>query len=69
MKAIEQAVKIIGRQEDLADALGVKQSYISSWINKFGQAPAKYINKISKLTKGEVTVEQLLSDHEKQGAK
>jgi DNA-binding transcriptional regulator YdaS (Cro superfamily) len=69
MQAIEKAVKKLKTQEALATALGVKQSYISRWINIYGQAPAKYIKRISALTNGEVTVEQLLADHEKKSEK
>ena len=65
MQAIERAVKKLKTQEALAQGLGVKQSYISRWVNVHGQAPAKHIRKISALTNGEVTIEQLLADHEK----
>lgn len=63
MTAIGKAVKVIGTQEVLASALGVKQNYVSRWININKQAPAKYIPAISDLTNGEVTIEELLADH------
>lgn len=66
MRAIERAVKKLKTQEALANALGVKQSYISRWVNIHGQAPAKHIRKISKLTNGEISIDELLADHEKE---
>ncbi|MCG7551968.1 YdaS family helix-turn-helix protein [Pseudoalteromonas sp. Of11M-6] len=65
MNYITKAVKIYGGQTKLGIALGVRQASVWDWINKYGQAPAKYINKISELTNGQVTVSELLSDHEK----
>ncbi|MEQ3528739.1 YdaS family helix-turn-helix protein [Pseudoalteromonas sp. XMcav11-Q] len=65
MEGIKRAVKLYGGQTKLGNALGVKQASVWDWINKYGQAPAKYINKISKLTNGQVSVSELLSDHEK----
>lgn len=65
MSAIKKAVTKIGSQVATAEKLGVKQNYISRWINIHRQAPAKYIRKLSALTNNEVTVEDLLADHEK----
>ncbi|MEJ2912758.1 helix-turn-helix domain-containing protein [Pseudoalteromonas sp. C12FD-1] len=62
---IKKAVKIIGGQTKLGKELGVSQGSVWDWINKFGQAPAKYIPRISELTNGEVTVHELLADHQK----
>ena len=62
---IEKAVKIIGGQTKLGKELGVSQGSVWDWINKFGQAPAKYIPRISELTNGEVSVNDLLADHQK----
>lgn len=64
MKSIEKAVKIYGGQNKLGNALGVTQASVWDWINKYGQAPAKYISRISALTNGEVTIQELLSDQE-----
>lgn len=64
MKSIEKAVKIYGGQTKLGNALGVTQASVWDWINKYGQAPAKHISRISALTNGEVTIQELLSDHE-----
>jgi len=65
MSAIEKAVSIIGGQTKLARILGTKQSVVFYWINRHGQAPAKYIPRISELTNGEVSVNDLLADHQK----
>lgn len=65
MSAIKKAVKIIGGQTKLATVLGTKQSVVFHWINRHGQAPAKYIARISELTNGQVTVADLLADHVK----
>ncbi len=64
MSAISKSTKIIGGQTALAAMLGVKQSHVWNWINRKGQAPAKYIRSISLATQGEVSIEELLTDHE-----
>lgn len=61
----QKAVKNIGGQTKLGKELGVSQGSVWDWINKFGQAPAKYIPRISELTNGEVSVNELLADHQK----
>ncbi len=65
MLAIKKAVALIGGQTETGLLLNVPQQAVSAWINKSGQAPAKYIKQISALTNNEVTVDQLLADHEK----
>ncbi|WKD23584.1 helix-turn-helix domain-containing protein [Pseudoalteromonas sp. KG3] len=65
MSAIEKAVCLIGGQTKLAKILGVNQTAVFHWINRHGQAPAKYITRISELTNGEVSVNDLLADHQK----
>jgi len=64
MSNIKKAVALIGGQTETGSILKIPQQYVSAWINKSGQAPAKYIHQISALTNNEVTIEQLLSDHE-----
>ena len=64
MSAINKSVKLIGGQAMLARLIGVKQSYIWNWVNRNQQAPAKYIRKISRATKGAVSIDELLKDHE-----
>lgn len=65
MIAIKKAVALIGGQTEAGRLLNIPQQVVSAWVNKRGQAPAKYIKQISALTNNEVTVEQLLADHEK----
>jgi len=65
MSAISKAVKLIGGQSKLAKIVGTTQTAISNWVNRHQQTPAKYIRTVSELTNNEVTVEQLLADHEK----
>lgn len=64
MSFIKKAVKVIGGQTKLARLLKTNQSVVSHWVNRHQQAPAKYISRISALTNGEVTIQELLSDHE-----
>ena len=65
MSSIKKAVNIIGGQTKLARHLETHQTAVWNWVHRHGQAPAKYIKQISELTNNEVTVEQLLADHEK----
>ena len=48
MSAIEKAIKLIGGQTKLAKILGTKQSVVFHWVHRHGQAPAKYIPRISE---------------------
>ncbi|HDS1200778.1 YdaS family helix-turn-helix protein [Shewanella algae] len=64
MSAVEKAVRIIGGQTATAKQFGIGQSHVWKWLNVFKQAPAKYVKKLSALTNNEVTVEELLADHE-----
>jgi DNA-binding transcriptional regulator YdaS (Cro superfamily) len=65
MSAIEKAVQLIGGQTETAKIFGLKQGHVWHWINTNKQAPAKYIPRISELTNGEVSVNDLLADHQK----
>lgn len=65
MNNISKAVKMYGGQTKLGNALGVTQASVWDWMNKYGQAPAKYIPRISELTHGQVSVDDLLADHQK----
>ena len=65
MSAVAKAIEIIGGQTKAAKLLNTKQNIIWYWINRHGQAPAKYIPRISELTNGQVTVYELLADHQK----
>ncbi|OCH55488.1 helix-turn-helix domain-containing protein [Vibrio cyclitrophicus] len=64
MSAIERSTEILGGQTSLAKLLGVSQSHVWNWINRKHQAPAKYIRAISEATGDEVSVKELLTDHE-----
>lgn len=67
---ISKAVELVGGQTKLGELLGgVTQGSIWDWMNKYGQAPAHQIRKISKLTSGVITVDQLLDDHEENAKK
>ncbi len=67
MSAIEKAVDALLGQTATAKALGggVTQTQVWNWVHRHQQAPAKYIKRISELTHGSVTVDELLADHEK----
>ncbi len=69
MNAIKKAVEIIGGQTKTAKHFEIRQSHVWKWINVNGQAPAKYIKKVSELTDGKVSVKELLADHENNQAK
>lgn len=69
MKAITKAVALIGGQTKTGRLLGVNQQRVSSWVNENERAPAKHIKRLSELTNGEVTIEQLLADHENNNKK
>ena len=64
MSSIGKAVSIVGGQTKMARCFGIRQSLVSHWVHRHGQAPAKYIKRIAELTNNEVTIEQLLADHE-----
>lgn len=64
MSSIEKAVSIVGGQTKMARCLGIRQPLVAHWVHRHGQAPAKYIKQIAALTNHEVTIEQLLTDHE-----
>ncbi|WP_431688935.1 YdaS family helix-turn-helix protein [Hahella sp. NBU794] len=65
MTALLKAIDIVGGQAVLARSIGVKQAYVWNWAKRRQQTPAKYIRAVSEATKGAVTLEELLSDHEK----
>ena len=69
MSNIKRVVEIVGSQTKTASNFGIRQSHVWKWINVHGQAPAKYIRKLSALTNNEITVEQLLADHEQNSQK
>lgn len=64
MSAVERAVKIIGGQTKTARQFDISQAHVWKWIYVGKRAPAKYISRIAALTNNEVSVDQLLADHE-----
>lgn len=64
MVAVIEVVRLIGSQSKVALELGTTQPVVWRWVQR-KRAPAKYIRRISNLTGNKVTIEQLLSDHEK----
>ena len=64
MSAIQRSIEILGGQTALAKLLSVSQSHVWNWINRKHQAPARYIRAISEATGGQVSIKDLLTDHE-----
>ncbi len=64
MSAISKATELIGGQSSLAKLFQVSHAQVWGWVRKRKQAPAKYIRQISKATNGEISVDDLLKDHE-----
>lgn len=75
MTYISKAVEVVGSQTLMAEELAkhfpddkLTQQKVWNWLNKTKQAPAKYIQAISSITKqkgSHISVDQLLSDHRK----
>ena len=63
MSAIEKSINIIGSQTKVAHMLGVKQSSVWNWIHR-GRLPAKHIRRVAIATGEQITVNDLLKDHE-----
>lgn len=61
MKAIEEAIHIVGSQSDLAEECGVVQSAVSGWVRR-GAVPAEYCAVIERATQGAVTRKDLRPD-------
>jgi len=65
MRYIKKAVQLHeGNQASFGKELNVSQSRISDWCNGISNVPAKHLIKITALTGGKISVEQLLSDHD-----
>ncbi|WP_406828140.1 helix-turn-helix domain-containing protein [Microbulbifer sp. ARAS458-1] len=63
MKPIERAIKVVGTQEQLAHALGLKyQSSISQWVTGRRPVPPMQCLPIEKATGGAVTRYELRPD-------
>lgn len=61
MKPIEKAIKALGSQQALADALGVTQGAISQWLQR-ESVPAARCRQIEEATAGVVTRYELRPD-------
>lgn len=61
-KAISAAIKIIGSQQKLADACGVKQPTVWGWLHGKKKASANNAVRIEKATNGEVQAYQVRPD-------
>lgn len=64
MSSIVKTIKIIGGHTATERLLGVKKGSTWGWVNIRQQAPAKYIERLSIATRGEVSILELLRDHE-----
>lgn len=65
MKAIERAIKVVGSQSALAEALGIKQPTVSEWVRGGRPLPLERCIDIERVTRslGEaVTCEELRPD-------
>ena len=60
--AIKKAVKLVGTQQKLADALGIHQSAVNQWVTGVRPVPARQCMKIERLCNGEVTAAELLPE-------
>lgn len=62
MSAIVRVVQIVGSQRRLADLLGVKAPTVSQWIKGRRQVPVLRCLEIERITRGEVSREDLRPD-------
>lgn len=59
--SINVAIKIVGSQKDLADAIGVSAKTVWAWINR-KSIPAEHCPAIERATNGAVRCEDLRPD-------
>lgn len=59
---IKSAIKIVGSQQKLADACGVKQPTVWAWLHGKKKASANNAVRIEKATNGEVRAYQIRPD-------
>jgi len=62
LAALLKAIKILGSQQKFADAIGVSRGMVYLYIYRECRLPIKHCEKVEKLTRGEVTKEQLRPD-------
>ncbi len=60
-KPILSAIRILGSQRLLADAIGVNPKTVWAWVNR-DRVPAEYCPAIERATDGEVRCEELRPD-------
>jgi len=62
IKALELCVKLLGSQQKVAEACGVRQQTISERLKVGGLVPAEWCIPLERATDGEVTRQQLRPD-------
>lgn len=60
MNALDTAIRVVGTQSKLAEALGLSPMAVSQWRKR--GVPAVHCREIERLTHGAVTVHDLRSD-------
>ena len=61
-KFIRRAVEIVGSQQRLAEACGVRQQHVWDWMHRDKRLPAERAIQIERATAGRVTLHQLRPD-------
>lgn len=59
--SLEHAIRLLGSQKALADAIGVSPKTVWAWVNRKA-VPAEHCPEIEKATKGAVRCEDLRPD-------
>lgn len=62
INSIKSAIEIVGSQQKLADACGVKQPTVWAWLHGKKKASANNAVRIEKATNGEVQAYQIRPD-------
>lgn len=57
--AIKRAVEILGSQQRLADACGVRQTAVSAWLTRTKKMPLETAMKIRAATGGKVKIQDI----------
>lgn len=63
MCSVKKAILIIGGHTATEKLLGIKKGATWGWVNIRQQAPAKYLERLSIATRGEISILELLRDH------
>jgi len=59
---LKKAIKILGSQQALADAVGVSQPAVYKWTQQHNPIPLERAFQIERATRGAVTAKQLRPD-------